>query len=225
MMAEEGTVVATAPATSEADADAAAAATAAEDQVATGDQDSGTGDEPAKGDQQKTDDKSTDAVSSDADEGAAGAPEAYADFSLPEGMELDSTVLEQAVPVFKELGLSQDQAQKLIDFEAQRVQASQDAQVESFNQLKQDWLTQAKSDDEIGGEKFDENVADAKSFIDAFGTPELKTLLNEYGVGNHPEIIRAFARAGKLVKEDSPGNGGQAPGQKQDRADILYPKN
>lgn len=187
--------------------------------------DPAAGSDPATGADPEAGQNPAEGQQSDADEGgAAGAPEAYADFTMPEGMDVDTALLEQAVPVFKELGLTQEQAQKLVDLQAQNVQASQQAQVDSFNQLKQDWLDQAKSDDEIGGDGFDENVSDARLFIDKFGTPELKTLLNDYGVGNHPEVIRAFARAGKLLKEDVPGGNGQPESGKKDRAEILYGK-
>ena len=40
------------------------------------------------------------------------APETYADFTLPEGVELDTALLTDAAPLFKELGLTQEQAQK-----------------------------------------------------------------------------------------------------------------
>ena len=159
-----------------------------------------------------------------ADEGGTeGAPETYADFSMPEGMEVDAALLELATPVFKELNLTQEQAQKLVDLEAQKVQASQQAQVDSFIQLKQDWLTTAQNDKEIGGDKFDATVADAKLFLDKYGTPELKTLLNDYGVGNNVEFIRAFARAAQPLKEDLPGNPGNPSGGKTDRVSTLYP--
>lgn len=134
------------------------------------------------------------------------APETYADFDLPEGMPLDEKLLESAVPVFKELNLTQEQAQKLVDFQANQVQASQDAAIDSFNQMKADWLNQAKTDKEIGGDSFDENVGTAKLFIKQFGTEELRNILDETGVGNHPEVIRAFANAGKFLKEDAPGD-------------------
>ena len=46
----------------------------------------------------------------------SAAPESYTDFSVPEGHTLDAAAIESATPLFRELGLSQDQAQKLVDF-------------------------------------------------------------------------------------------------------------
>lgn len=155
-------------------------------------------------------------------DGNADAPESYADFDLPDGVEMNADALDRATAVFKEMGLTQEQAQQYVTLHAESVKAAQESQVESFNQMKAGWLEQAKGDAEIGGEKFDENVATAKTFLSKFGTPELTALLDETGVGNHPEIIRAFARAGALMNEDSPaGNGGNVQ-EKKDRVSVLY---
>lgn len=172
----------------------------------------------------------SDAKSKDkADEGADGdgdqkAPETYADFTMPEGMELDSALLEQASPLFKELGLTQEQAQKLVDFQAQQVQASQQGQLEAFNQLKTDWLDQAKSDKEFGGDKFDENVATARLALTKFGSEGLTKLMNDYGIGNNPEMIRFMVKVGRLMKEDVPDSGGPNTSLPKDKAGILYPQ-
>lgn len=156
-------------------------------------------------------------------EKAGESPETYADFTLPEGVELDAAALEKAAPIFKELGLDQTGAQKLIDTYAEMVQAGAQRQVDSFNQTKQDWLEAAQGDKEIGGDKFDETVADAKVGLNKFGNPELKKLMNEFGIGNHPEVIRFMAKVGRLTKEDNPGSIGQNSGQAKDRVQLMYP--
>ena len=61
----------------------------------------------------------TDAAGDTGDaEGSQTPPDEYADFSMPEGIQLDETMLAEALPVFKELELTQTQAQKLVDFQA-----------------------------------------------------------------------------------------------------------
>lgn len=150
-------------------------------------------------------------------------PDTYADFVMPEGVELDSALLTEAAPLFKELGLTQDQAQKLVNFQAKQSQASSESNVDTFNQLMNDWQTQSKNDKEFGGDKFEENVGVARSAIDKFGTPELKQLLEEHGVGNHPEVIRFMVKVGKLTAEDVPGGTTAAPSTAQDRVSLLYP--
>jgi len=150
-------------------------------------------------------------------------PETYADFTMPEGLEVDAQLLEKAVPVFKELKLTQEQAQKLVDLEAERVQSMVQEQQDAIAQQIESWDAAAKADKEFGGDKFDENLGIAKLALEKLGTPELKQFLVDSGAGSHPEVIRAFVRMGRLMKEDNPG-AGAPPAEKKDIVDIMYPK-
>jgi len=148
----------------------------------------------------------------------------YTDFVVPEGVKLDTELLGQATPLFKELGLSQEQAQKLIDFQAANVSKAQQAQQEAFTNLIDKWQTEAKADKEFGGEKFEESVGIARLAVEKFGTPAFKQLMEDHGVGNHPEMIRFMLNIGRTLKEDVPGATGGAVSGKTDRVSILYPQ-
>lgn len=156
-------------------------------------------------------------------EGSQTTPDTYADFAMPEGVPVDSALLNEATPLFKELGLNQEQAQKLVDFQAKQVQASSQSNVDAFNQLMNDWQEQSRNDKEFGGDAFEESIGVARSAIDKFGTPELKQLLEEHGVGNHPEVIRFMVKVGKLTAEDVPGVSNAPTSKAQDRVSLLYP--
>lgn len=159
----------------------------------------------------------------EAGSGSQTPPDTYADFAMPEGVEVDSALLSEATPLFKELGLTQEQAQKLVDFQAKQVQAGSANQVEAYNQLMNDWQDQARNDKEYGGDKFDENISVAQSALEKFGTPELKQMMEEYGIGNHPEVIRFMVKVGKLTSEDVPGGSTAALSTPKDRVSLLYP--
>jgi len=161
-------------------------------------------------------------ASGDAEDGQT-PPGEYADFTLPEGIQLDESLMTEALPVFKELGLTQDAAQKLVDFHAARVQADAQNQVDAFNQLKTDWREQSVNDKEFGGDAFAENVKLAQAAVNKFGTPELKQLMEDYGVGNHPEMLRFMVKVGKLTAEDVPGSTGTAGAEKKDVVSMMYP--
>lgn len=132
-----------------------------------------------------------------------GAPEQY-EFSTPEGA-VDDVVIAAYSDVAKELNLPQGEAQKVID---KVLPVMQERQAQVLAQAREDWLQAARSDREFGGGRLNENLSIAKKAMDTFGSPELKTLLNESGLGNHPEIIRAFYRAGKTLYQDSIVTGG-----------------
>ena len=128
----------------------------------------------------------------------ATAPESY-EFTPAEGYEFDPKTLAAYSEVAKELNLPQESAQKILDKMAPAMAEKQAAQIE---EIRNQWAESSKTDKEFGGEKLTESLASAKKALDAFGTPELVTLLNESGMGNHPDVIRFMVRAGKAISED-----------------------
>ena len=146
-----------------------------------------------------------------------GAPESY-EFKAPEGTQFDDAVIGAFSEVAKELNLPQDQAQKVLDKMAPVIAARQ---AEQFQAARAEWGEAAKTDKEFGGEKLAENLGVAKKALDTFATPELRALLDASGLGNHPEVIRVFYRAGKAISEDR-FVAGQAGKTNQGDARRLY---
>lgn len=219
---EGATASQTTPAT---DTTATAADGAGNQQAAQGSAASTTDTKPGDANNQGDAPKGDDAKGADDAGKPQGAPEEYADFQLPEGVQLDAELTSDLKSVAKELNLTQEQAQKLADLAASKTQGIGERQMESIKAAQAQWTADAKADKEFGGEALAENLSVAKKALDQFGTPELRTLLNESGLGNHPEIIRAFYRAGKAISEDRfvpAGNGGRT-GSKADPARSLYP--
>ncbi|HID9280219.1 TPA: peptidase [Serratia marcescens] len=143
------------------------------------------------------------------------APEKY-EFAAPEGQELDANALSVFEPIAKELGLTQEQAQKLVDIYPQ----IQKQQAEAWSKQIAEWGEQVKADKEIGGDKFTASVGLAQRALDQFGNPELREYLQVSGLGNHPALVRFCTKVGKSMAEDSfvvPSQGGQ-----RSTADILY---
>lgn len=145
-----------------------------------------------------------------------GAPESYA-FTAPEGVKFDDAVIGAFSEVAKELNLPQDQAQKVLDKVSPIMQARQLEQLQAAHVA---WADATRADKELGGDAIEANIGTAKKALDAFATPELRTLLNESGLGNHPEVIRFFYRTGKAISEDR-FVGGQA-GKATTDARRLY---
>lgn len=140
-----------------------------------------------------------------------GAPEKY-ELAAPEGKEFSQEVLGAFSEAARELNLSNESAQKMLD---KIGPAFAERQANAMEAARTQWVNDSRGDKEFGGDKLQENIATAKKALDKFGTPELVTLLNESGLGNHPEIIRAFYRAGMAISEDGfvAGSGGQAIGK------------
>jgi len=149
-----------------------------------------------------------------------GAPDAYADFTMPEGVQMDATAVASFSTVARDLNLSQTAAQTMID---KMAPAMASRQAELLTQARTDWAAAATADKEFGGDSLQTNLAVAKQAMDQFGSPELRTLLNESGLGNHPEIIRAFYRAGKAISEDRFVGGRSGAEASTDPAKRLFP--
>ena len=153
-----------------------------------------------------------------------GAPDNY-EFKPPEGKEFSPEVLGAFSKVARELNLTNAQAQTAIDTLAPAFAAREAAAMEAAREA---WVTEANNDTEFGGDKFAENLAIAKKAVDAFASPELRALLEESGMGDHPEVIRLFYRAGKAISEDrfvsgQPGKTNQGDARRLYSASNMNP--
>lgn len=129
-----------------------------------------------------------------------GAPEGdatYEAFTLPEGSVANPELQESFTSVAKELGLNQAGAQKLVDYKMKLDQAQIKAWGDHLVELK----TIARADPEIGGSKYDPAVAASRQVIAKFGTPALRKVMDAYGVGAHPEMIRFMAKIAHVTGE------------------------
>ncbi|EMR3496153.1 TPA: peptidase [Klebsiella pneumoniae] len=171
-------------------------------------------DKPADGDKpaDKPDDK---------EQKQEGAPEKY-EFKPAEGQELDTAALEQFEPIARELNLTNEQAQKLVDAYPKILAGVQQRQADAWQAQTEEWAATVKADKEIGGDKLTANLGVAQRALDTFGTPELKEYLNGTGLGNHPELVKAFVKVGKAMSEDGVVTGKES-GQRS-AAEVLYGK-
>lgn len=146
------------------------------------------------------------------------------DLKMPDGVELDAELAGALGPEFKELGLTNAQAQKLVDKYIETQQARAGKQGEAWANTVAGWVDEAKKDPEIGGAKWDGTVKVASGVVARFGNDALKEYLNASGAGNHPEMIRFMAKVGAMIGEDNPAIS-ENPGKsvKPDTASILYP--
>lgn len=166
------------------------------DTLLTGKDSDKANDADDKGDADKGDDKG------DAD-GNKDAPGEYDEFTIPEGMELDKGAMDTFKPIAKELGLSQDQAQKLVDVYSNANADAQSTLATQIDALHESWKQEVKDDPILGGVKFDETIATARTFINGYGDQKLTDVLNETGLGNHPAVVKLFYKLGRSVAEDN----------------------
>lgn len=144
-------------------------------------------------------------------------PVEYA-FEAPEGIELDNAQVDEFKAIAKELKLSAEDAKKIAGISIK----AEAARREAFAKQVEDWGATVAADKELGNA---ENQAAMRAVVDKFGTPELKSLLNSTGMGNHPELARFVFSISKAISEDVvKGKATGAPAPK-DAASLLYPNN
>lgn len=127
----------------------------------------------------------------------------YAEFKLPEGAKADEKMLADAVALFRESGLPQEQAQKFVDMHMAGQTAAVKAQQAAYEALQDKWVQEIKADPEIGGAKWTAAKASAARAIDRLDVPGLREALSLTGAGNNPAVVKAFVRLGRMIEEDS----------------------
>ncbi len=169
-----------------------------------------------------------------------GAPEKYGDFKAPDGYTLSADTIAAATPIFKELGLNQDQAQKLVDFHAKAMLDAAKAPQADYAALRTDWQTKVKSDTEIlgatsggktGMDAVKLDIGRAFAALPPALASEMKEAMDLTGAGDHPAIVKGmwklaqFVTEGKHVSGAGPSPAGQkAPGSAPPTAAAaMYP--
>lgn len=160
------------------------------------------------------------------------APEAY-DLKLTTKGEdgkdvevaIDTALLETATPVLKELGLTNDQANKLAPLVLDIQNRAATAQADAFEEMSKGWAASVKADPEIGGKNWEATNHSMGRALDRFGSDELKSILNDSRLGNHPTVVKFFKSVGDALGEDQnlPRDTSGAGTVKKDSAAVLYP--
>lgn len=167
----------------------------------------------------------------------AGAPEKY-ELKLPEGSLLDQGATERIATTARELGLSNDAAQKTVDLlndeVATRVAASLEARqpggAEWTAQVEK-WEAEVKADTSLGSTDAEReaSISSARQALDFYVKQyptegsKLKEDLEKTGLGSYPPFVRLLAWIGKERGEKPVITGNQGEGKKS-AAEILYPK-
>ena len=133
-----------------------------------------------------------------------GRPESADKYSLnakSEVVPIDDNAIKQFAENAHQLGLNNKQAQGILEFyknnmEGMAQQAKVDtetAQAQSTQELRQEW-----------GREFDSNIKKAGALAKANMNPEILDMQLKDGMrlGDHPEIIKGFAKIAGMMSED-----------------------
>jgi len=164
----------------------------------------------------------------------AEGPAEYTDFTIPDGLTLDAPSMAEFQTLAKEQGLTQEQAQKLLDFGGGKVKALVEAPYNVWRELQTKWQAEVKADPEIGGTNLVETQKNAALVFQpgpdnpfcksADEAQALKEAFNTTGSGNHPAIVKLFSRLGALLKEPGSLTGNPVKQDAKALQDKMYDK-
>ena len=124
-------------------------------------------------------------------------PDKY-EFKLPEGITLDETSMAVITPAFKELGLDNAQAQKLVDLQIQLTKANEDVHVAKWNEYLETQKTEAKA---YFGVKLPEVMRNVARARDTFLSKPMQEKLNVAGFSNDKDFLETLDKIGRVIGE------------------------
>lgn len=164
--------------------------------------------------------------------GSDEVPEAYADFTLPEGVtldDLDQDAIPQVHELFKDLGLSQEKADMAFGRMLQIQQAMAGTPEQQQQQMEQNiidlnasYAQQCRDLPDIGGANFEASLEQASKVMATFGDPDVRMLLTYTGVGSHPAFFKFIHSISTRLSPDTFVNGGEQAQPNQRSADVLF---
>jgi hypothetical protein len=151
------------------------------------------------------------------------APESYAPFNAPEGQTIDEATHGELSALGKDLNLTQQQLQAIVDYGAKKVGDGMEAVRLEVLRKHQQWRDESEKDPEITG-----NIDHARRLIKNAGDEQFVSMIDETGIGNNPTFIRFCIKVGKLLGEDAfikpeGGAAGASSDSLTNLAHSLYP--
>ena len=137
---------------------------------------------------------------------------------MPDGVAADAPFVTRTAAIARELGLTTEHAQRVLDAVHSESNTSADAARAAsreatlaelqpggaiWTEREAEWRGQSLADKEIGGnpEKLQQSAALAQRVVERFATDGARSFFQTSGLGSHPELVRMLSRIGKAMGE------------------------
>ena len=130
-----------------------------------------------------------------------GRPESPDKYDL-EGIVPDTynqDILEQFKKKAHETGMSQEGVRKMAEW-YKEIEMKQHEAIQKARAIRDDqYIMTLKTE---FGVNFDQEIKNARKALDAYTDKAFKQYMDESGLGNHPALVKAFAKIGRELSED-----------------------
>lgn len=164
------------------------------------------------------------------EEAPAGAPEAYIDFTLPEGLTVEPELMTAFQETAKSNGLSQEAAQGFLDLYSKTVQTQVSAMAQHLTEQQQQawadtnkaWLAELEAVPDFQGDNKKTALATVAKALDEYGVGDVRGAFALTGAGNNPAIVQTFLRMARALSESPTLISGSPPSGPRTTGAILY---
>lgn len=146
-------------------------------------------------------------------------PEIVYDFKFPKDMKVNDAEVSKLKELSKELKLSNEQAQKFVDFSVNQAKLFGEKAEQDFNTMKEDWAKQTK---ELYTE---EQIGNAGKVAKVIGGDKFVELLETTGLANNPLVVGFLEKVSANYTNDKLVIGKTSGGEPTEKQilDIMYP--
>lgn len=137
-------------------------------------------------------------------------PDGY-EFEKPDGFDLDEATYEQFRNIAHENGVNQKQFSQLMRLEVDRTNKAKEAAQKNIEMARASAEAELKTD---WGDKYEQKLESAKGMLnhESLADDNFKQFLEDTRFGDHPQVVRLFAKLADLISEDAfrkPGTGNE----------------
>lgn len=140
-------------------------------------------------------------------------------FKFPKDLKVEESEVAKLKELSKELKLSNEQAQKFVDFTANQAKLFGDKAFQDFNKMKEDWGKQTKD------LYTDEQIGNAGKVAREVGGEKFVELLETTGLANNPLVVGFLEKVSANYTNDKLVIGKTSGGEPTEKQilDVMYP--